>query len=81
MSMYLLPLGLDKAKLVATTVAFFAVVNYLKLGPYRLTVTLPGFVEVSRSLTLTVTGMVPPSIRASVVAGQRCFRNAIILER
>jgi Carboxypeptidase regulatory-like domain/TonB dependent receptor-like, beta-barrel len=27
---------------------------YLKLGPYRLTVTLPGFVDVSRALTLTV---------------------------
>ena len=27
---------------------------YLKLGPYRLTVRLPGFADVSRSLTLTV---------------------------
>lgn len=34
LSMYLLPLGLDKARLVATTVVFFAVVNYVKLVPY-----------------------------------------------
>ena len=33
-NMYLLPLGLEKATLVATAVVFFAVVNYVKLVPY-----------------------------------------------
>jgi len=33
-NMYLLPLGLDKRRLVATAVVFFAVVNYVKLLPY-----------------------------------------------
>lgn len=34
LNMYLLPLGLEKATLVATAVVFFAVVNYVKLVPY-----------------------------------------------
>ncbi len=34
LNMYLLPLGLEKATLVATAVVFFAVVNYVKLLPY-----------------------------------------------
>jgi uncharacterized membrane protein YfcA len=33
-SMYLLPLRLDKTMFVGTTVVFFAVVNYAKLAPY-----------------------------------------------
>lgn len=33
-SMYLLPLRLDKTVFVGTTVIFFAVVNYAKLAPY-----------------------------------------------
>ncbi|MCC6471014.1 MAG: sulfite exporter TauE/SafE family protein [Alphaproteobacteria bacterium] len=33
-NMYLLPLGLEKATLVATAVVFFAFVNYAKLLPY-----------------------------------------------
>ena len=31
---YLLPQGMDKVKLVGTTVIYFSVVNFLKLGPY-----------------------------------------------
>ena len=34
LSMYLFPLKLDKTKLMATSVIFFAVVNYVKLIPY-----------------------------------------------
>jgi hypothetical protein len=34
LNMYLLPLGLEKARLVATAVVFFAAVNYAKLPPY-----------------------------------------------
>jgi uncharacterized membrane protein YfcA len=34
LNMYLLPLGMEKARLVATAVVFFAVVNYVKLLPY-----------------------------------------------
>ena len=36
LSIYLLPQGMDKARLVGTTVVFFAVMNYLKLVPYTL---------------------------------------------
>jgi hypothetical protein len=34
LSVYLLPLKLDKAELVGTTVVFFAVINTVKLAPY-----------------------------------------------
>jgi uncharacterized membrane protein YfcA len=34
LSIYLLPLRLDKAVLVGTTVVFFAVINFVKLVPY-----------------------------------------------
>lgn len=34
LNMYLLPLGLEKVRLVATAVVFFAAVNYVKLVPY-----------------------------------------------
>jgi uncharacterized membrane protein YfcA len=34
LNMYLLPLGLEKARLVGTAVVFFAAVNYAKLLPY-----------------------------------------------
>jgi uncharacterized protein len=34
LSVYLLPLKLDKAELVGTTVVFFAVINVVKLVPY-----------------------------------------------
>ena len=36
LSIYLLPLRLDKTKLVGVTVIFFFAVNYMKLGPYYL---------------------------------------------
>ena len=36
MSIYLLPQGMEKAKLVGTTVVFFTVMNYVKLLPYTL---------------------------------------------
>jgi uncharacterized membrane protein YfcA len=36
LAVYLYPLGLDRRTLVATTVVFFALVNYLKLVPYAL---------------------------------------------
>lgn len=34
LSVYLLPLRLDKALMVGTTIVFFAVINYVKLVPY-----------------------------------------------
>jgi uncharacterized membrane protein YfcA len=34
LAVYLYPLRLDRAKLVATTVVFFGVINYVKLVPY-----------------------------------------------
>jgi uncharacterized membrane protein YfcA len=36
LAIYLYPLGLDRRTLVATTVVFFALVNYVKLLPYAL---------------------------------------------
>jgi uncharacterized protein len=36
LSIYLLPQGMDKARLVGTTVVFFAIMNYIKLVPYTL---------------------------------------------
>jgi uncharacterized protein len=34
LSVYLLPQRMDKTRFVGTTVVFFALVNYVKLGPY-----------------------------------------------
>lgn len=80
-AMHLLRSGLDKTTYQATTVAFFAAVNLLKLAPF---VTLGLFDATSLGLSLTLAPLAPLGIWLGVLAHRhlperRYFQAVIVL--
>jgi uncharacterized membrane protein YfcA len=68
LAVYLYPLRLDRAQLVATTVVFFAVMNYLKLVPYFFL----GQLSAQNLLTsLVLLPLAPIGVRMGVWLAQR----------
>lgn len=61
LSIYLLPLRLEKTKLVGVTVIFFFAVNYMKLGPYFL---LGQFDATNLTTSLMLAPLAPIGVRA-----------------
>ncbi len=61
LSIYLLPLRLDKTRLVGVTVIFFFAVNYMKLGPYFL---LGQFDPTNLTTSLVLAPLAPIGVRA-----------------
>ena len=61
LSIYLLPLRLEKTKLVGVTVIFFFAVNYMKLGPYYL---LGQFDATNLTTSLMLAPLAPIGVRA-----------------
>ena len=61
-NMYLLPQGMTKACYVATTVAYFWLINLVKLGPYL-------YLGMVRTDTLAASAMLLPAVIIGAVAG------------
>jgi len=63
-NMYLLPQGMDKGKYVATTVAYFWLINLVKLGPYVC-------LSMVRTDTLVASALLLPAVVVGAVVGAK----------
>lgn len=74
LSVYLLPLRMDKERFVGTTVVYFAVVNYVKLAPYAL---LGQFDGENLATSAVLLPLAPVGVLLGVVA-QRRLREDVL---
>ena len=74
LSVYMLPLRLDKAAFVGTTVVYFALVNYVKLIPYAL---LGQFDVTNLATSAVLAPLAPVGVLLGVVLQRRLKEQAL----